>query len=611
MLQGMRSAAKYIWIVIVIAFIGGYLLLQTSGLLGRSAVTSGTAVGKVDGTTITYSQWINHANELEQEQERQRGRQMDADERAQIENQAFEELVLEIVLRGELKRRHIQVTDADIKEAARYAPPPAMMQSPELQTDGRFDPAKWERLLSSPAARTQGILLQLQQYYENELPKYKLYDQLQSGVFVSDPQLWQIYQDAHDSVNVSYVTFRATPGADSAAAAQVTDGEIAAYFNTYQKQLTAPARAVVTALVIPRSPTAADSAAAHDRAVAVRARLVKGEKFEDLAKELSDDSVSGKDGGKLPPVVKGQFVKEFDDAAFALKPGQLSEPVRTRFGWHLIRLDERKGDTVKTHHILISFRQGDSSAARSDRVADAAAKIAANAEDGRKLDSAAAKTGVKPVIIDVVQGSRAMGPDGHMLPGLSQWATSGIAKVGDVSDLFDADSVYFLARLDSATAGGTPTLDKVSKDLRMFLAHRKATAALASTAKTFASSAVSTSLEAAAKTHNYKIETSGMVTRTSYAPGLGQGNPSVGAAFALAVGAVSDPVVTNDAVYVVRVDKRVNADHTAWQALLAQQRAQVESQMQQDRVRLYLSALRDEANVVDKRKDVLATSRRQ
>jgi len=211
----MRSAAKYIWIVLVVAFIGGYLLLDTSGLLGTQLVTPGTAVGEVNGTEITYGAWIKRANDIVERQEQQTGRSVDPDERAMLEDQAFEDLVMEVLLREEFERRGVRVSDEDIISAARFSPPPELMESPELQTDGRFDPQKWQRFLASPSIRQQGFLTQLEQYYRTELPRAKFYRQLASEVYASDPRLWRLYQDERDSASISYVAFRPAPGAVS------------------------------------------------------------------------------------------------------------------------------------------------------------------------------------------------------------------------------------------------------------------------------------------------------------------------------------------------------------------------------------------------------------
>lgn len=612
MLQGMRYAARYVWIVLVIAFVGGYLLLDTSGLLsGAQVITIGTSVGSVNGKSITYGAWQDRANALAQQQEQRMGRSADGDERAQLESQAFEELVTAILMDQEYARRHIRITDQEIRDAARLYPPSDVMQNPDLQTDGRFDPDKWERFLASPAVRAQGGLLQLQRYYETELPKMKFFSQLAGDVYPSDAELWRRYQDAHDSAAVSFVPFRAAPGADSAARSQVTNAEIAAYYATYKKQLHSPTRAIVTALVISRRPTPADSALTHTRILATQKRIAAGEKFDAVAKEVSDDTVSGKDGGTLPPSVKGAFVKEFEDVLLKLKPGQQSEPVRTQFGWHLIRLDQRKGDTAFARHILLAFRQSDSSAVKTDRLADELAKLAAGSLDASKLDTASKRMNLTPVNLDVVDGQRAVAPDGSPLPGLSQWATGSGAKAGEISEIFDSDNAYFLARLDSLMVGGETPLEQVRDNIRLYLAQKKAVQARTEAAKAFAKGAVATSFDAAARAQNLKLESTPLVARFQFVPGMGQGSPAIGAAFGLAVGAISEPIVAPDAVYVIRVDKRVNADKTVWLAQAAQQRAQLQQQMQQERIRQYLNALREEANVVDKRREVIAASRGQ
>jgi len=144
-LQSMRSAAKYIWVILVVAFVGGFLLAETSGLIGQAPVTTSTVVARVNGEEIPYLAWSNLTQQLSQQQERQTGRGLNLDERQQIEEQAFDQLVSDVLLRQEYEKRGIRVTDAEIIEAARYSPPPQFMSAPEMQTDGRFDPAKYQR----------------------------------------------------------------------------------------------------------------------------------------------------------------------------------------------------------------------------------------------------------------------------------------------------------------------------------------------------------------------------------------------------------------------------------------------------------------------------------
>lgn len=93
---------------------------------------------------------------------------------------------------------------------------------------------------------------------------------------------------------------------------------------------------------------------AHDKLVALRARIVKGEKFSTLAVLYSEDPGSAARGGELGMFTRGSMAPEFESAAFNLKnKGDLSEVIKTKFGFHLLQLIERKGDFVNVRHILI------------------------------------------------------------------------------------------------------------------------------------------------------------------------------------------------------------------------------------------------------------------
>ncbi|MEX2263784.1 MAG: peptidylprolyl isomerase [Bryobacteraceae bacterium] len=77
----------------------------------------------------------------------------------------------------------------------------------------------------------------------------------------------------------------------------------------------------------------------------LRTRINGGEDFAAIAKAESDDTVSGGEGGDLGFFTRGQMVREFDEVAFSLPAGQLSDPVKTRFGYHLIRVEQRGAKT--------------------------------------------------------------------------------------------------------------------------------------------------------------------------------------------------------------------------------------------------------------------------
>jgi peptidyl-prolyl cis-trans isomerase D len=607
-LQSLRSSAKYIFWFILITFVGGFLLAETSGLLGRG-VTPNTTVASVNGRDVPYDLYARVLQNAEQQQSERIGRALTLDERNQVERQAFDQMVAEILLEQEYKRRGIVVSDDEIRQAARLNPPPELLRNAELQTEGQFDPAKYQRFLASPAARQGGLLLQLESYYRSEIPKQKLFEQLASSVYVTDARLWSIYQDQHDSARVSFVALRPESVPDSAV--KVTDAELRSYFQAHTEEFERPGRAAVSILSIPRVVSAADSAAVRARLLALRAEIAgatdQAAKFAEVARRESHDSISAANGGSLGGGRRGRFVPAFENAAYALKPGELSQPVLTQFGYHLIRVDSRTGDSLNLRHILLRVEQSDSTASRVDRRADSLTSIAGSSENPAAFDSAAKRLGIPVVRATAIEGDP-LTVNGRYVPSVSAWAFGG-ARAGESSELFDGEDGYYLARLDTLVEGGKPAFDAVKEDVRRRVVQKKKIERLLPQARQLASAAATSSLESAAKSRGLTVEQSPPFTRVMPVPGLGSLNEAVGAAFSLPVGAVSAPISTDDGVYVLRVDRRVNADRAAFEAQKQAQRTQVMGGLRQQRVRDYLENLRKTADIEDNRKQINAAAR--
>lgn len=602
----MRGAAKFIWIFLFVAFVGGFLLADMSGLIG-TGVTTSTSVGSVNGKKIPYLAWENLTRSIVQQQEQQSGRPTTVDERLQAEQAAFDQLVSDILLQQEYERRGIRVTDQEIIDAARFSPPPQFMSAPELQTEGRFDPEKYQRFLSSPMARQQGLLKQLEDYYRTELPRTKLFSQVASETWVSDDALWQAYKDERDSVEVSFVALRPTPA--QIEAAEVSTADARRYYDSYSDRWERPGRAVVSVISLSRTPTAADTAATVARLRAMKAEITSGTStFEAVVARESVDSVSAADGGSLGRGPKGRFVKDFEDAAFALRVNQISDPVRTEFGWHLIQVTERKADTAAIRHILVRVTQGDSAASVSDRAADRMAAIAAGNSDPKKFDEAAQELSLLVTQVPVVEGQTALYA-GRGVRGISGFAFSG-TRVGEVSDLLDDEDGYYLVRLDSLTEGGMQPFESVQEDIVKALKERKAVQGLVAQAQALMTDARSTSLELAANKAGLSVETPAVFNRRTFVPGLGFNNEAIGTAFGAPV-ATPVAVSTFDGAYVIRVNRRMEADRADFELIKQILRQRELPTAREARIRSYLEQLRREADVVDKRREINATLRRQ
>ena len=605
MLQTMRSSAKIVMWVLLISFVGGFLLFQTSGLIGSAPVTSTTAVASVNGKDILYTDWQRRAQQLVQQTQQQSGRTLTQDEQRRLENQSFDDMIAELLLEQEYKKRGILVSDEELRDYARFAPPQWIRTAPDLQTDGRFDPAKYQRLLGSAQARQSGLLAALEQYFRNEVPKEKLFEQVTSGIYVTDADLWRAWQDANDSAEVTFVAFKPKPtGADST----VADSDLRKFYDAHKAEFDRPGHASLSVMHIARVTTAADSAAVRDHIARLRAEIAGGAKFEEVAKRESGDTNSAVNGGDLGKVGKGRMVPEFEKAAFAMKVGELSQPVMTPFGYHLLKLDARTGDSLSIRHILLRIQPSDSSTARVDRAADQLAKLVAGADQPHKFDEAAKALGLTPFKVQVSENQAAQ-YNGKEVPSASAWAFGG-AKVGETSDLFDAEDGYYVARLDSLSEGGK-SFDAVKAVVRGRVAEDRAIERSIPAAQNLARAAQGSTLEAAAAAAKLPVQKTAMLTRAGVARELGSLREAVGSAFVAPLNTVIGPIRQSDGVFVTRTDARKPSDKAMFDAQKKILRGRRMQQMRDQWIQMYLDDLKKNATVKDHRKELNAQIRRQ
>jgi peptidyl-prolyl cis-trans isomerase SurA len=136
--------------------------------------------------------------------------------------------------------------------------------------------------------------------------------------------------------------------------------EVEAFYESVKDSLPEKKPMVKIAQILLRiQPGEASRTDAITRIEALRQRIVAGEDFEKLAAEYSEDPGTAKRGGDLGFVEKGTFFPSFEDAAFRLKPGEVSLPVETSIGFHLIQMVEKRGDQVHIRHLLVRVEKSD------------------------------------------------------------------------------------------------------------------------------------------------------------------------------------------------------------------------------------------------------------
>ena len=280
-----------------------------------------------------------------------------------------------------------------------------------------------------------------------------------------------------------------------------------------------------------------------------------GADFAALAKKFSEDEASQPTGGDLDFFSRGRMVAEFENAAFAMQPGQLSDLVKTQYGFHIIKVVEKKPATTRPLDEVRPQIQSQITLQRADQqIAERTAQFDTRIDDPSDLDTVARETGL------TVQESGLFSRE-DPVPGLGAApqvaAAAFLLKDNEVSKGTTSPRGPVYMTVVEKKDPYTPALDEVKDRVREDVIRTKATeqsrvraveiAAGLRGAKDFA---------AAARQQGFEAKDTELVARESALSDIGISPEVDKAAFELPVGGVSEPVVTSDGTVIVRVVER-------------------------------------------------------
>lgn len=560
-MKAMRSQMKLIlWIVVVAFVVGfGYVLMGTGGGGRSQNKLARGIVGEVNGQAVSYSLFREHLmRNLEAYRQRSGGGDPDDAVTRQIEQETWQNLVSEILLNQQYRRLGILVTDDEVVGIIRHNPPAELQNHPELTTNGTFDIQKYQSILRHP--QNLAWLREYEGEIRRQLPLQKLRLQLMSGVRVTDPEMRKAFADRNERARVSFLAV--DPAAYFDPQAQVPAGEIAAYYKEHQKDFRAPERAKVAYVIFPKEATARDLQSVEERIREIyQEASAAGASFDTLAMNYSEDPGSAGKGGDLGWFGRGQMVPSFDSAAFALRPGQMSRPFKTDFGWHIVRVDSTRSEggkpQVKARHILLQLKPSEETLADLRTKAEALAELAKD----QGFEAAAKAQGLNAVPTSFF--SR-----GYYVPGLG--AAPEVVNfafeeaVGSLSQVLDNRQFFVVAKLTERRKEGIQPLADVERNISMILLRERALAQAKKRAEELRAMVDQAGgLEAAAKAAGLPLDTANF-TREDYVAKVGTKNEFFSQAFSLPVGTVSRPVATDQGVYIMKVDRRQAADQNQY-----------------------------------------------
>jgi len=582
MLRFLRKYSSSIGVKILYGLLAALFILWMGGGIGGE---------RRQDVAVVYAQVISH-QDLEQAttaltrryEQLLRGR-ADLLRGLNLSGQALDQLIQQALLRHEAARLGIAVANAEIDETVK--------RMPDLQQNGRFDRSLLEAYLRGE--RVPGA-------FEDEVRQDILRQRLQAlvtdGVGVSDGELEERYRFDHEKANLAFVRNAA---ADLAATITLSDEELQKYLDGHADPYRVPAR--VRARYVAYRPadflsqvevkddevaeyyalhkddkftepeqvrarhilvkTAADAgadakAAARKKAEELLAKLKAGADFAALAKERSEDAGSAANGGDLGLFTRGRMTPAFEEAAFALQGGGLSDVVETPFGFHVIKVEEHRPGGAKP---LETVHDEIADTLKRERSLALARKQAA--EDRRKIARGApfAEALAGRTIEETPPFAKgAEVPGVGRVPGFAESAFA--LREGEVSDLIESpDAIYLLAPFAYSEAHAPP-LDEVRERVTADARRERGEAAARERADKLLARAREIGLDQAAAEAGVQVEETGPFERVDSIPKIGRVADLTADAFTLAPEAPLAPKVyaTGGDAIVVALRVRTPAD---------------------------------------------------
>ncbi|OLS63293.1 SurA N-terminal domain-containing protein [Pseudomonas putida] len=359
MLQNIRDNSQG-WIAKTIIGVIVVLMALTGFDAIFQAVSHDKDAAKVNGDTISQ-------NELSQAVDTQRRQLMQRLGKDFDPSLLDDKMLREAALKGLIERQLLLQGASDAKFAfSEAALDQVILQTPEFQVDGKFSAERFDQVIRQLGyGRMQ---------FRDMLAQEMLIGQLRAGLagsgFVTDAQVDAFARLEKQTRDFASLTFKADP-----AAVNVTDEQIKAHYDQHAKEFMSPDQVVIDYIELKKAAffdavkvnddelqalyqkeianlaeqrhaahilvevnDQQDEAKAKARLDEIQQRLAKGEDFATLAKEFSQDPGSANNGGDLGFAGKGVYDQAFEDALYALNKDQVSAPVRTEFGFHLIKL---------------------------------------------------------------------------------------------------------------------------------------------------------------------------------------------------------------------------------------------------------------------------------
>ncbi len=600
MLKQLRDNTKTILWFVVVAFIVSIFAVwgmnQRGGGGGQPGEQS-NIVGSVDGIELSRQMYANNFQELYANIRAQRGDdvRLSDTEQYMLSEQAWEMGIQKAIIAREIDRMGIVVTDNELVSFLRRNPHPTLRQM-FTGEDGQFDYQAYLQALSNPDADWT----ELERWGRSVLPELKLETMLSSQVNISERQIRDRFSRQNTRIQARYVK---VPFVLEDPPYEPTAVEIAALYDEKKEDFKTPEKRAIRMVRIEKAATDLDEQDIYERMTELREEIIDGYDFAEAATQESDDFNTAQQGGDLGFFGRGIMDSLFTETAFALEVGEISDPVRTDFGYHLIKTDEKTVEDgvekVKASHILMRVEPGyDTIDSLRTLFTDLREAITEKGLAPAAADFSIEVTEPEPF----VNGSFIK--DHGYLPRLVSFAFNN--DIGKISTTMETQEYVYIIEVIDIIAESTTPLEEVSAQLAASIRSTHREDAALETAKQLRAIAVTGGdLEAAAHSFELEIGETTPFTIDQSIPEIGMGTGFATAAYEMQTGKISPPVKGNQEWFIIQVtDKKLGEPSE-----LSAQRQTILQQLRQESASRFLAlwydALRKDAVIVDNRENTL------
>lgn len=603
MFDALRKMIFPIIIIVLFFFVAMIVLQWGLGMSSQQASLDVNLAALINGEEVSWQQYNLVLDNMTRIEYDKNDGDIPESQMQQIRLQAWNQLLHDRLILQEVAKHNMIVTDEELYAYLRLTPPPELQALPDFQTAGKFDYQKYINAMANPQAAP--FWASVEAAVKGDILKLKLQELIIRTAHVTDAEVKEFFMIDNEKVtvgmiNVGYARFSKPPP-------RPTEEETELYFNERIEQYGIDERASLRIALVEKEPAPYDWEINYNRCKDIYDSIIAGADFAEMAKRYSDDG-SAQSGGDLGWFPRGQMVLEFDRKVFNMKSGEVSEPVRTQFGWHIIKLMEIKEEmelppgktekelvkTINASHILIKTEASQETLDKAYSRLEQFLLAARN--DGYLKAAEDEKMTIRTTGL-FFRGRNIQYIGNHPRAGLFAFNE----KIDAISNIFENNSAYFVVQVQERLEGGQATFEEAKEKVNMDLVSDLVASSCRDTAAAiYAEIMDGISPEEAARKNGSEYVILDPFDRDAFVKVIRRDPAAVGAAFSIAEpGQFSKPTDYKQGTVIFHLIERITPDLTEFIAKKDSIQDAIQISKQQEMYGRWFENLVSNANIVN------------